>query len=593
MSLPSQPFQAMDVTSLRAVLAELRPALLPSRFEKAQQPTPQALQLGLRGLHGRHWLEISWLAEAPRLLAIEPPLRRGEGSTLARQLQHGLAGLALVELEQNGWERVVELRFAPRPGEPVSRRLVVELMGRHSNLFLLDGPGRVIALARQVRQQQSRLRPIGSGDLYAPPPRLQGDVPSAVESAERWRRRLQLVPVSLSRALQQSYQGISPSLALQLAGDRPEESRRLLDTLVGDLEEAQWLELWSQWRRWLADLEEERFGFASGGATAYRCWGTAAPGPVNRPLAAFYGERLACLELQRRFQQLEQRLVGARERQERQRAEQQALLEQVENSDVLQRQADGLLCLAHPSRDQVAEAQALYKRARRLRRSVAAITPRLEKHDRQLERIDASLAFLALHRADGVAAAAEGTLEDRARSARQALVELEALEQEAEELLVRSGVESRASRRRSGPPDPATMPRPLELRTPGGLRVQVGRNHRQNEWISLRQARRGDLWFHAQECPGSHVMLKASEVPAVEGDLQVAADLAAHFSRARGNARVPVLMVPGDQLQRIAGTGPGTVSHRGGEVVWARPERAARWLAATPPLPSLAPEPGP
>ena len=120
----------------------------------------------------------------------------------------------------------------------------------------------------------------------------------------------------------------------------------------------------------------------------------------------------------------------------------------------------------------------------------------------------------------------------------------------------------------------------MELRTPGGLRLQVGRNHRQNEWISLRQARRGDLWFHAQECPGSHVVLKASEAPATEADLQAGADLAAHFSRARGNARVAVVMVPTDDLQRIPGAGPGTVRHRGGELLWAEPERARALLDA-------------
>ena len=66
---------------------------------------------------------------------------------------------------------------------------------------------------------------------------------------------------------------------------------------------------------------------------------------------------------------------------------------------------------------------------------------------------------------------------------------------------------SRAQRRQQA----TATPSPLELTSPGGLRLQVGRNHRQNEWISLRQARRGDLWFHAQECPGSHVVLKGSE----------------------------------------------------------------------------------
>ena len=164
------PLQAMDLTTLRAVLAELEPRLVPSRFEKAQQADAHTLQLGFRSLDGRTWLELSWQAEAPRLFAITPPPRGGDGSTLAQQLQHGLGGLALVALEQPSWERVVHLQFAPRPGEAISRTVVVELMGRHSNLFLLDEQQRVVAAARQVREQQSRLRPIGTGDPYSPPP---------------------------------------------------------------------------------------------------------------------------------------------------------------------------------------------------------------------------------------------------------------------------------------------------------------------------------------------------------------------------------------------------------------------------------------
>ena len=120
--------------------------------------------------------------------------------------------------------------------------------------------------------------------------------------------------------------------------------------------------------------------------------------------------------------------------------------------------------------------------------------------------------------------------------------------------------------------------------------LQVGRNHRQNEWISLRQARRGDLWFHAQELPGSHVVLKSSAQVASDADLQWAADLAAHFSRGRGNSSVPVVMVPTDDLQRIPAAVPGTVSHRGGSVLWGRPQRADALLAS---VPSLKPASGP
>ena len=577
MALP--PLQAMDLTTLRAVLAELRPQLLPSRFEKARQADGQTLQLGFRSLSGRLWLEISWLAEAPRLLAIDPPPRGGDGSTLAQQLQHGLAGLALVAIEQQGWERVVELAFAPRPGEPAQRWLVVELMGRHSNLFLLDEQRRVITAARQVRQQQSRWRPIGTGDPYSPPPPLSGQPPCLQEEQQHWQRQLQLLPLPLGQALSSAYQGVSPALALQLAGEVRSEAQALLATGVDQLSDGQWQALWQRWRQWLEALQAERFAFRSGGASTYSCWASAAPdGPeehrrdplaINRALAYHHHSVLQARQLQQRHQRLEQRLQQALARERQQRQQQQTLLDQEAGWEALQQQADALLCLRQPSRDQVAEAQALYRKARKLRRSRQAIEPRLALHDGRIAQLEASLTYLEQWRE--LAATADSDTPST-------LAALSALEQESDGLL--EGRRERQSRRSNSGPAAEAEPQPLELTSPDGLRLQVGRNHRQNDWISLRQARRGDLWFHAQECPGSHVVLKSSEGSASERDLQAAADLAAHFSRARGNGRVAVLMVPSEALQRIPGAGPGTVRHRGGEVLWAEPARAQTLLAA-------------
>ena len=71
---------------------------------------------------------------------------------------------------------------------------------------------------------------------------------------------------------------------------------------------------------------------------------------------------------------------------------------------------------------------------------------------------------------------------------------------------------------------------PIQVNTPTGLKLQVGRNMRQNDLISFKFSKKGDLWFHAQESPGSHVVLKSSSQAASEQDLQIAADLAALFS---------------------------------------------------------------
>jgi predicted ribosome quality control (RQC) complex YloA/Tae2 family protein len=594
--------QAIDATTLRALLAELRSSLLPSRFEKAQQSDPHTLQLALRGLEGCRWIELGWQAEAPRLHGISAPPRQGEGSTLAQQLQHGLRGLALVSIEQQGWERVVELGFARRPGEPDQRWLVLELMGRRSNLFLLDERRRVVAAGRQVRPEQSRLRPIGTGDPYSPPPPLAGEPPRSEESFDDWRRRLSLVPLPLQRALQDAYQGISPGLARQLVdGIEVEHGLPLLERPVTDLQPADWQALHRRWRGWLLAVEQKRFQYREGGGCDYRCWigdqagargvsgagdgaeagngetelpwpgttGTKQPeavdpgpdvpaaGPINRALAHYYGSRLASRELEQRRATLRQRLATAASRESRDADLQRSLLEAAAGSEALQLQADALLCQGNPPKEVIAQAQKLYNQARRLRRSVAAIEPRLALHRQRLDWLETSLHFLDqsafLEQSEAV-----GALRD--------------LEQEIEEQL--EPRQGQRRRRREAP-----TPQPLELRSPGGLRLQVGRNHRQNEWISLRQARRGDLWFHAQECPGSHVVLKGSEASPREEDLEAAADLAAHFSRARGNSRVPVVMVAAETLQRIAGAGAGTVRHGSGEILWGEPERGLRLLA--------------
>ncbi|MCP9878689.1 NFACT family protein [Cyanobium sp. A1C-AMD] len=551
--------QAVDVTTLRAVLAEWRPLLLPSRFEKAQQASPQALQIGLRSLSGSHWLELSWQAEAARLHTIPPPPRQGDGSTLAQQLQHGLKGLALIEIQQQGWERVVELGFARRPGEPVLRWLVVELMGRHSNLLLLDADRQVVALARQVKPQQSRLRPIGTGDPYQPPPPLAGEPPRLEESFGSWQRRLRLVPLPLQQALRDAYQGISPALLRQLLPCGWGELS------VDSISPEQWQQLWQGWRQWLEAVQMGRFSWQLEPA-GYRCWAgssgdTPAANPalaINQGMAAYFSEHLGAQLLVQQRQQLQHRLQATVERESRQASEQQALLDAVPEGEALQRRADALLSQLQPSRQCIEEAQKLYKTARKRRRSVAAITPRLEQHRQRLASLEASLTYL--EQADS-------------------LEQVGSLAAELEALLAERGQRKPAGgrqRRRAGAIE--GVPQPLELHTPSGLPVQIGRNHRQNEWIAFRQARRGDLWFHAQELPGSHVVLKSSERPASDADLQAAADLAAHYSRGRGNRRVPVVMVPSEELQRIPGAAPGTVRHRGGSVLWGEPQRALSLL---------------
>ena len=119
---------------------------------------------------------------------------------------------------------------------------------------------------------------------------------------------------------------------------------------------------------------------------------------------------------------------------------------------------------------------------------------------------------------------------------------------------------------------------PMQVDTPTGLKLQVGRNMRQNDLISFKFSKKGDLWFHAQESPGSHVVLKSSSQAASEQDLQIAADLAALFSKAKRNIKVPINLVKIKDLQKIKNGGPGCVSFKNGEIIWGNPTRGEDYI---------------
>ena len=113
--------------------------------------------------------------------------------------------------------------------------------------------------------------------------------------------------------------------------------------------------------------------------------------------------------------------------------------------------------------------------------------------------------------------------------------------------------------------------------TPGGLAVLVGRNSRQNDMLTMRMAQPADLWFHARGVPGAHVLLRTGGKAAGEADIQVAADLAAFFSKARSELKADITMCrePNKNITKFPGARVGQVLVRKEEVVCGRPDRCA------------------
>lgn len=248
--------QPVDFTTLTAICAELRTDWLPARLEQVYQRDRYTLALALRTLDQRGWLTLSWHPQAARLCIGDAPPRTPDTFTFSQQLRHQLQGLALIGIQPVApWERVVDLQFGQRPGDPALWHLYVEIMGNYSNVILTNQDHLVVTAAHQVSQQQSSVRPIQTGRPYELPPVLTSVAPSLEEPLHRWQERLSLIPGALKRNLLKNYRGLSSALVgamVSAAGLDPEQSTDSLDA-------QQWQTLFDRWQDWLQALQQEQF----------------------------------------------------------------------------------------------------------------------------------------------------------------------------------------------------------------------------------------------------------------------------------------------------------------------------------------------
>lgn len=563
--------QLVDFTTLTAACHEIRATWLPARLEQVYQRDRFCICLGLRTLKTRGWLDISWHPQAARLCITDPPPRVPDTFTFSQQLLHQLSGLALIAIEAIApWERVVDLQFARRPGEAPLFHLYVEIMGKHSNVILTDAKQEIITAAHQVSPQRSSIRPIQTGQPYELPPKLTNDIPSLQESFARWQQRVNLVPGALKRCLLKSYRGLSPTLVqsmAQVANLDPEQSTETLSP-------ADWQQLFARWQEWLHAIENLQFqpGWTPQGYTVLG-WGMIESATTQELLNRYYTAILNEQEFVQLRQQLSQKLKNLLEKLQTKADNFSDRLQQSDRADEYKQRAD--LLMAHlqdwqpgmkaitladfetgepitidlePEKNAVQNAQSLYKRHGKLKRARGAVEPLLAEVKAEIEYLQQ--VELAVTTSD----------------------DLETLKEIREELIQQQYLEDPEYTRRSDPNTASTNF--YRDRTPSGFELLIGRNNRQNDYLTFRVAGDYDLWFHAQEIPGSHVILRV-EPGAVPNaaDLQFAADFAAYYSRSRQSDQVPVVYTEPKHVYKPKGAKPGIAIYKNERILWGQPQR--------------------
>ncbi|MGB6295267.1 MAG: NFACT RNA binding domain-containing protein [Rivularia sp. (in: cyanobacteria)] len=568
--------QTFDYTTLSAVCSDIRANWLPSRLEKVYQRDRYTIAIALRTLKSRGWLEISWHPQAARIHIGSPPPREPDTFTFSQQLVHQLGGLALVSIETVApWERAVDLQFAPRPGEQALYHLYVEIMGKYSNVILTDANNIIITAGRQISEKKSSVRPILTGEVYEQPPKLTTAIPNLNESQKNWYERVSLIPGAIKRQLPKNYRGVSPALVQSMLKAANLSTESITDKLTSK----EWNLLFKQWHEWLKALQEEKFqpGWTETGYTVLGWDAVQKVKDIQELLNRYYTDKFNQQIFSQLKHQLTQKLSNILGKLRSKAETFEKRLRESEQSDEYRTQADLLMAYLQewqpgmeeitlvdfetnepvkiklqPDKNAVQNAQKLYKQHQKLKRARTAVEPLLAEVNAEieyLEQVEASISQI------------DNYLEAE---------DLQALEEIREELIAQKYLEDSEYRRRSSNEATTNFHR---HQTPSGFEVLIGRNNRQNDQLTFRVAGDYDLWFHAQEIPGSHVLLRLDPgAVAQENDLQFTANLAAYYSRARQSEQVPIIYTEPKHVYKPKGAKPGIAIYKQETILWGKPQ---------------------
>ena len=567
----------LDAICLQAVVQELRPLLTGQRIDKVQMPSRDQVVLTLRA--GRLLLNAG--AGAPRLqmtaLARENP---AEPPMFCMLLRKHLTGARVAEITQPPLERLVrlELDSADDFGRPGHRTLVLEAMGRRSNLILLDEEGRVIDCLRRVDAEMSAARQVLPGLFYLPPA-SQGRLPVTEETEAGFLEKLGQAPPErpVDAFLLDSYFGVSPLIARELSFLAAGETDARLFGLRPEGE----ARLWKELEHLTSDIRDGRFtpvGLKRNGEPLdfsyrpIRQYGSAVEQVSYDSFSAlmddFYAQRERAERLRQRGADLTRAATTARDRLRRKLAAQEKEYAQTQERDQLR--LWGELITAN-----------LY----RMEQGQRVLTAE-NYYDPQCAAVQIPLDPLLTPQQNAAkyykrytkAKTAEKYLREQMDIARRDLEYLESVLEELERAEtdqdfsdIREELRQAGFLRKQGKKQLSRPAKPLEFRTSAGLRVLVGRSNRQNDRLT-HDADRRDLWLHTQKIHGAHVILCTGGREADPASLEEAAGLAAWYSQAKGSANVPVDCTVVKNVKKPAGARPGMVTYTNFRTLYVTPE---------------------
>ena len=549
----------LDSVTVSALAAELRGQVMGAKIDKVQQPERDTLILTLHGPGGSAKLALCGGVGNARVHLTEASYENPERPPMfCMLLRKHLCGARIAALEQPERERILLIRLDgyDELGSPVRKTLAVEMIGRGTNIILIDGDGRIIDCLRRVDSEMSALRQVLPGLIYRLPLQQSKPDPFAISSAERralWESRDALLPPE--KWLLQTFSCLSPLICRELAfrcGDTPDALPECMDALAESVAAGEFTPYML-----LEDGKPKDFSFLR-----IRQYGSSVQGEAfpsfSALLDAFYTRRSRAEDMRRRTAALRKAVKNALERTERKLTMQTEELKQTGKREEKRRW--GELITAN-----------LYRAPRTGAKSMTV-------EDFYLDGMPEVTIPLDPLKSPQQNASAYFRDYTKAKTAEQYLTRLIAENRRSEAYL--SSVLDEIDRAR-GESDVADIRReltetgyikakrggkekqrptsPLRYRSGEGYEILVGRSNLQNDVLTTKTARKGDIWLHVQKIHGSHVIISCDGRQPGEQTLHEAASLAVLHSQASAGGKIPVDYTRVKYVKKPSGALPGMV----------------------------------
>ena len=556
---------AFDGIVVANLVCELNKTILNSKISKIAQPETDELLFTLKGQNGQFRLAMSASASLPFLYLTKQnkpsPLT---APNFCMVLRKHIANGRIISITQPDLERIIqfEIEHLDELGDLCHKKLIIELMGKHSNIIFCKEDGTIIDSIRHVSAQISSVREVLPGRMYFIPDTTHKKNPLTV-SQEDFLQTVCEKPEAIAKAIYTSYTGISPSIANEICFRAGVDG----DFSMSSLNEDEKLHLFHNFDWFMTDIKEEHFSpniiykgkepveFASLPYTSYEEYTVTNYDSISEVLETYYASRNIYTRIRQKSSDLRRIVTTALERNRKKFLLQQKQLKDTEKREKyriygellntygyhLESGAKKLEALNYytnemitiPLDDQLSaseNAKKYFDRYGKLKRTYEALTTLIEETKDEITHLESIATALDI-----------AVSEDDLVQIKEELIEFGYI------------------RKKRGDKKARIKSKPFHYISSDGFHIYVGKNNYQNDELTFKFATGNDWWFHAKGMPGSHVIVKTEGEELPDRTFEEAGRLAGFYSKGRDNDKVEIDYLQKKNVKKPNKSAPGFV----------------------------------